>query len=359
LKIAVVIDNLTGRGGGEKEAYYLASHYDADIYTAIVNWDKILPEFKQLRVHITPAPRIELLKQEISVRNFRKLDLKGYDAVICLGFYSIYASWANHSAIWYAYGVSSLFYKRAENSSKNEPLAWKIGAAIWKHRIKSYDMKTVSKSLDQIITISNYSRGMMKKYYDRDSVIIHPPVEVSKFHCGESKGYYLFVARLEPGKRTDLAIEAFKRMPDKMLYIEGVGSAEASLKKLAGDAKNIKFLGRVSTEALIELYSNCTAFIGTSYYDDWSMVMVEAMASGKPCIAVRQGAYVEMVTNGETGALVEGTPEGIMEGVKRITPEVAKGMKDNCVKFAMESDVSSFYRNWDKVIDDVIKSKKT
>lgn len=138
-------------------------------------------------------------------------------------------------------------------------------------------------------------------------------------------------------------------MPDKILFIEGSGSLKNHLQKLAGNVKNIKFLGRVSSEELLELYANCIALIGTAFHDDWSMPMLEAMASGKPCIGVNQGAYPEVILE-NTGFLVDGNSNGIIDGVKKMTPEVAKKMKNTCIKRAKECDISNFYKKWDNIL---------
>ena len=357
MKIAILFDFIEGVSGGEKLLLFLAKKYKADIYTGYANLDRSYKEFKKFNINVLgKIPKIQLIKQEMFVRKFRSLDLSDYDATICLGFYSIYASLINHPVIWNAYGVSSLFYRRANFPKEflNQSLTWRIGAEIWRRRIQNYDKKIVKKYIDKIITISEYSRQAFKNYYNRDSVIIPPPVDMKKHYYKPSKDYYLVVSRLEHGKRVDLAVKAFKNMPDKTLFIEGNGSLRKILEKLAGNAKNIKFLGRASSEELLELYANCIALIGTAFYDDWSMPMIEAMASGKPVIGVNQGAYPEIIIK-NTGVLVDGSPKGIINGVKKITPEVAKNMKNVCIKRAKEVDTNSFYKKWDKVLNEIIK----
>jgi glycosyltransferase involved in cell wall biosynthesis len=287
------------------------------------------------------------------IRKFRKLNLSNYDVSICLGLYSIYASTKNHPIIWNPYGVSPFFYKRADfpKGFMKRSLIWKIGAWLLIKRTKKYNKKVVTENIDKIVTISEYSRKAFNEYYNRDSIMIPPPVDMSKHYCKPNKGYYLLVARLEPGKRVELAVEAFKKMPDKTLYIEGIGSVEEKLKKLAEGAKNIRFLGRIPSNELPEVYANSIALIGTAFYDDWSMPMVEALASGKPCIAVNQGAYPEIVVDNKTGLLVNGDVEGIISGVNKITPEIAEKMKDDCIERARIWSTENFGNNWDKVIE--------
>lgn len=355
MKIAILSDILPGRSGAEKITCMLATHYDADIYTGYINLDKVLPEFKKLNVITFNASKIPLLMQELLVRKFRNLNLSNYDITICLGYYSIYSSIKNHPMIWYSYGSSPLFYKKPTDASLRTSLAWKIGAPIWKNRIQSYDKKVVKKHIDKIVAISEYASKELKDRYDINSLIINPPVDTKNFYYKPHKGYYLIVSRFEGGKRVEIAIEAFKKMPNKILFIEGSGSTEKYLHKLAAGAKNIKFLGRISSEELLDVYANCIALIGTAFYDEWSMPMVEAMASGKPCISVNQGAYPEIIINNKTGILVEGTPMGIIDGINKITPKIAEKMKKNCIKRAKDFDINVFYKKWDNIIKNVVK----
>jgi glycosyltransferase involved in cell wall biosynthesis len=359
VKVAILFDFIEGSAGGEKLLRFLAQRYNADIYTGYVNWGRTYPEFKNFNVNIIgKIPKIQLAKQEMLIRNFRKLDLSDYDAIICLGFYSIYASKKNHPIIWNPYGVSPFFYKKADlpKGFLKKGFIWRIGAWLLTRRTKSYNKKVVKENIDKIVTISEYSRKIFNEYYGRNSVVIPPPVDMKKHYYKPNKGYYLVVARLEPGKRVELAIEAFKKMPDKKLYIEGIGSVKERLESLAKGYTNIKFLGRAPSENLPKLYSECIALIGTAFYDDWSMPMVEAMASGKPCIAVNQGAYPEIIDE-NTGILVEGIPEGIIEGVNMITPEVAKKMKNDCIRKAKIWDIENFGERWDNIIKDSIRKK--
>jgi len=362
MKIAILFDFIEGCAGGEKLLKFLAQKYDADIYTGYVDWDNTYPEFKNMRITVIgKISKIQILKQEMLIRSFRKLDLSGYDKIICLGLYSIYAaenfslkksSQKKSEIIWYPYGVSPFYKKRAnmDDSFANQSLIWKIGAWILTQRTKGYNKKIVQNNIDRIVTISTYSRKSFREYYGRDSAVISPPVDMDKHYWKQNKGYYLIVSRLLAGKRVDLVIEAFKKMPDKILYIEGIGHMENKLKELANGYDNIKFLGRIQSDKLPELYSECIAFVGTALYDDWSMPMVEALASGKPCIAVNKGAYPEII-NDRVGILVEGTPEGIIAGVNKITPGIAESMKDECIKRARRWGMVEFGNKWDKICE--------
>ncbi len=361
MKIAFLIDSLEARGGGEKVAYFFAKRYDVDIYTAHVSWDKILPEFKRFRVHElgrgTSAP---FLQQELMMRKFRGLDLSEYDVVVCHGpTYSTYAALNNHPSVLMVAGISPLFYKTGPDKYRYWPLGkpyLRPAVRLWAARLRRQD-KQLIRQIDAIVCISDYTRGIMKKYYGVDSTVIHPPIEARRYYNRKNKGYYLTVDRLIPEKRVDMVVEAFTRMPDKKLVVEGSGPEKERLEMIAGDAKNITFVGRVDSKRLLNLYANCIALINMGYYQDWSMVMIEAMASGKPGIGPRHGAYNEMIDEGRTGTLIDETVDGIIGGVTRITPEVAEKMKRACTLKASKCDEKIFYRKWDKLLHGLIEKR--
>ena len=103
---------------------------------------------------------------------------------------------------------------------------------------------------------------------------------------------------------------------------------------------------------LAKLYSECIGLISMAYYQDWSMVMVEALASGKPCLGPKQGAYSEIIKEGITGFFVDDSIKGIINGVKRLDIDTAESMKFNCIKKAKNFDKIKFYKKWDKVFKD-------
>ena len=125
-----------------------------------------------------------------------------------------------------------------------------------------------------------------------------------------------------PYKRNDIAIEAFKKLnqdSDKKykLKIFGDGIDKERLEELAKDDKNIEFLGRVSNDERNRLYSKCSAFINPQR-EDFGITMVEAMASGRPVIALNQGGATETVVEGETGIFFnEESADSIIHAIKR------------------------------------------
>jgi glycosyltransferase involved in cell wall biosynthesis len=111
--------------------------------------------------------------------------------------------------------------------------------------------------------------------------------------------------------------------------------------------ENVKMLGTVSEEKLVDLYSRCKGLICTAVYEDFDMTLLEVMASGKPVIAVDEGGFTETVVNGGTGLLVEANrdePAGAVEAVCASLRANPDRYKAKCMKRANEFDVSVFLK---------------
>jgi glycosyltransferase involved in cell wall biosynthesis len=173
--------------------------------------------------------------------------------------------------------------------------------------------------VDEYIANSRFVAGRIKKYYKKDSVVINPPVDVERFHLDEKKeDYFLMVGRLMTYKRFDIVIEAFNKL-NWPLKIIGRGPDEKRLRKIAGPS--IEFTGRLSDQELAKTYARAKAFIFPQE-EDFGIVAIEAMASGKPIIAFRGGDIVEHVNEGREGMFFsEQTPEALTEVLQKFNPD--------------------------------------
>lgn len=152
--------------------------------------------------------------------------------------------------------------------------------------------------VDYFIANSQTVRQRIQKYYRRGSLVIHPPVDLEAFAVKDGpKIYFLVGGRLVAYKRFDLIVEAFNRtgLP---LKIFGSGPLEESLRRAA--KPNIEFVGRVTDKRKAELYAGCKAFLHP-HEEDFGITPIEAMASGRPVIALRRGGATETVVEGVTG----------------------------------------------------------
>lgn len=177
--------------------------------------------------------------------------------------------------------------------------------------------REASARVDQFVAISDFISQRIKKYYQRDSLVIHPPVATSKFRLSaEIDDYFLMVGRLVPYKRFDLAIQAFNEL-GWPLKIIGDGPERKRLQKLAAPHADIEFLGLVSDYRLPAYYSRAKAVIFPQE-EDFGIVPVEAMASGRPVIAFRAGGSLETIKEGESGLFFdEQTAESLLKVLQK------------------------------------------
>ncbi len=166
--------------------------------------------------------------------------------------------------------------------------------------------KEAALRVDKFVAISNFVKARIKKYYSRDTEVIYPPVDARKYHInGEVDDYFLMVGRLVPYKRFDLAVKTFSAM-GKPLKIIGDGPERKRLEKIAGP--NVEFLGLVSDYKMPEIYSRAQAVIFPQE-EDFGIVPLESMASGRPVIAYRGGGALETIVEKQTGIFFDDQTE--------------------------------------------------
>lgn len=177
--------------------------------------------------------------------------------------------------------------------------------------------KVSADRVDVFVANSNFVARRIKKYYRKDSVVIHPPVDTKNFAIlpkDANEKFFLMVGRLITYKRHSIAIKAFNDMK-LPLKIIGRGPELKRLQKIAGPT--VEFLGRVDDEQLKKYYANCQAFIFPQE-EDFGIVAIEALASGKPLIAFRGGDIPEHMEEGKMGVFFDKqNSEDIIDAVQR------------------------------------------
>jgi glycosyltransferase involved in cell wall biosynthesis len=169
--------------------------------------------------------------------------------------------------------------------------------------------------IDHLIANSAITRTRIQDYWNRDAVILHPPVAIDRFVPGEPEGYFLIVCELVRHKRVDIALQA-ARLANRSVKVVGAGPDAERLRVLYSDVG--EFVGRVPDEELAQLYSHADAVIVPNV-EEFGIVAVEAQAAGRPVVGANTGGTAETVVDGVTGVLLDLSVAGQLAEVLRQT----------------------------------------
>ena len=192
-------------------------------------------------------------------------------------------------------------------------LASKLAARTVRPLLRRWDVSTARRP-DVIVAISETVRERIRADWGRDAdEVIFPPVDTGAIAMSHrDDGYLLVAARLLAYRRVDIAVQAASRL-GRELVVVGEGPEEVRLKAMAGST--VRFLGHVDRPTLVDLFERCHAYLVPGV-EDFGIAPVEAMAAGRPVVALRAGGVRETVVDGETGVLYdEPTVESLIAAI--------------------------------------------
>ena len=323
LRVAIVHYWLVGMRGGEKVVEALCDMFpQAHIYTNAYRPERISERIRRHPVKTTFVGRLpyawRLYKKYLPLMPvaLEQLDLREYDLVIssesgpAKGVITrpetLHLCYC-HTPMRYAWSMYSDYLQNA-NPIVRLAMPWLV------HWLRLWDWQSAAR-VDFFIANSHCIARQITKYYRRAAVGVHPPVDVESFMpSGERGSYFLCVGQLVRYKRFDLAIEACNRLKAPLVII-GEGEERRALHRIAGPT--IRFLGRQDAAALRQFYARCRALIFAGE-EDFGIVPIEVMASGRPVIAFARGGAMETVVPGETGVLfAEQSPSAVADAIEQ------------------------------------------
>ena len=327
MKVAIVHYWLTGMRGGEKVLEALCRLYpDADIYTHVYTPGNISPAITRHAVRTTFINKLPFAKQQyqrylpLMPLALEQLDLRGYDLVISSesGPAKGVLTSSGTPHVCYCHSPMRYLWDMYQDYLEGMGPMTRLAMRFFATRLRQWDALS-SLRVDHFAANSATVAARIRKHYRRDSMVIHPPVDVDFFAPRDGvftppgkDAPYLFLGELVGYKRADLAIAACTRSKRPLLVV-GDGPERAKLQAKAGPTVN--FLGRCDAAALRELVAGCKGLLFPGE-EDFGLVPVEVQAAGRPVLAYRKGGALETVREGETGLFfAEQTEECLLHGM--------------------------------------------
>jgi glycosyltransferase involved in cell wall biosynthesis len=352
-RVALVHDFLLDLRGAERVFLELCAMYpQADVFTAVYDEDGTEGRFAARNVHSTFLQRLRP-----TARTFRpllplypaameSLDLRGYDLVI-----SSSSAWAHgvipdEGAIHVCYCHNPFRYawNAREDTLRGRGPVSRAALGLVLQRWRQWDF-IAAQRVDAYVANSDTTRRRVRRYFGREAVVVHPPVDTARFAPAPVGADYVVLSELMAHKRIDVAVRAFTRLRLPLLVI-GNGPDLRRLRRLAGPT--VRFAGRVGDETAAAMLARARALVVTAT-EEFGIAAVEAQAAGRPVIALGAGGVRETVLEGVTGAFYgEQDPEALAEVLRRFDPLAVDPQV--CVANAARFDAAHFRHGVRRVV---------
>lgn len=305
---AIVHDFLVQDGGAERCAIELSRLLpDAPLYTSFFDAATFADRLPPDRVRAWPLQRL------LGGRHFRSLlplypayfsllDLRWADLVVSSSVAFAKAVRTRRDALHVAYVHTPMRYAwdlDAYLRASSYRMTTRLASRALRQPLLAWDRRTAA-GPDVLVANSENVRRRIRERWGRDAELIYPPVDTTELQLsGRDDGFLLMAARLLAYRRADDAVMAANELRRELLIV-GDGPERARLERLAGPT--VRFTGHLPRSQVLELFERCHAYLLPGV-EDFGIAAVEAMAAGKPVVALAAGGALETVVDGRTGVL--------------------------------------------------------
>lgn len=324
-QVAVVHEWLSARAGSEILFEQLASPFPRAHVFALTRDDSVDFDFSDRFVSTSLLDQISLFRNNRALSlalmpaAWKAMRRDGYDVVITSSHAFAREFFKPEiDGVHCNYVHAPMRYAWNPGLDQRGDVAGPIGSAA-RQWLRRRDIQSVT-HVDSFAANSTEVADRIREFYDRDAIVIPPPVDVSFFEQAQaSTGDYLMAAsRWIPYKRLDLAIEVAARL-DIPIKIAGSGPQEAALRALADriHPNGVEFIVQPERPQFRELMANAAAFLFPPH-EDFGIIAVEVQAAGTPVVALRAGGALDTVRDNKTGTLADvQTVESFAEATQR------------------------------------------
>jgi glycosyltransferase involved in cell wall biosynthesis len=364
MRVAIVHYWLVNMRGGEKVLEALCQLYpQADVFTHVFDPSAMSELIRSRRVttsFINALPGAKKFYRQylpLMPLALEQLDLRGYDLIISSESGPSKGVIPPPEALHVCYCHSPMRYlwNMYHDYREESGLLTRTLMPPLAHYIRNWDALSATR-VDHFIANSATVANRIERYYRRASDVVHPPVAADAFSIaprGELSDYYLMVGELAGYKRPDLAVETFNAIGKKLVVIGG-GKMLNALRKIA--EPNVTLLGPQPLDVLRRHYARCRALIFPGE-EDFGIVPLEAMASGRPVIAFRRGGATETVVDGLTGLFFdEQTIQSVSAAITRF--EGAEFSPERIRAHALKFGADRFLREMRLKIDSYMEARE-
>lgn len=323
-RVAIVHYWLVTMRGGERVLERLLHLFpDADIFTHVYDPEAVSDVIRARKVHTSFIDRLPGARRHyqrylpLMPMALEQMDPRGYDLVISSESGPAKGVITRPDALHLCYVHSPMRYLWDHYHDYRDATGMLNRAAMpWLfHKLRQWDTMSAAR-VDRFLANSRFIHQRIEKAWRRPAAVVHPPVDTALFSpSGTVENSYLWAGQMVPYKRPDLAIDAFSRM-GLPLTVVGDGPLLSEMRRRAGPTVTI--IPRLPFDDLRRAFATCRALVFTAE-EDFGIVPVEVMASGRPVLALSRGGALDSVAPGVSGLFfAEQTVQSVIDGVRRM-----------------------------------------
>lgn len=311
MKVAIVHDYLTQRGGAERVVLTLLRAFPgAPVYTSLYDPRGTFDEFRDHDVRTLGVNRVPLLRRRhrlalpVLAPAFSRLAIDA-DAIVCSSSGWAHGARTTGRKIVYCHNPPRWLHQTGQYLGERPPPVARAALGVLRRPLEAWDRRA-AQSADAYVANSRAVRDRIAEAYGIDAEVVPPPPTLApggeqRPLPGLAPGFVLCVARLLPYKNVERVVEAVRGTGTR-LVVAGSGPLEARLRRTA--PPNVTVTGRVEEAALRWLYANCAAAVAASY-EDFGLTPLEAAGFGRPSVVLRFGGFLDTVEAGTSGVFFD------------------------------------------------------